>query len=352
MKIAIIDELHDIKRSGVYYSTEALKDMLRNNGIECSIIGINRRGRIFNKLICLPFIRECFIFPIWNCFMVQKLQRRGYEVVFYQCSTSIALIRKAAYRKTIYTRSILSRQLDVYKTLDLQPWQKVASYILHPLVKTVEGMSFRNADRIIASKQRLADYLGEKFRIEASRFRTVPQMIDIPKQNITKREKVYDLLFIGRLSVPKNWDMVVSIARNTSYKIAAATPEYEMPDGLPENITVRQRVPYAKLGDLINSSRVFIMPSHKEEGPRVTLEAMSFGMPVVASIEGSGGFIEEGVNGIVVDTNDVDKYIAAIDELLGLGTKALKVMSEHNQAKALSYQPAVLGPQYIDALTF
>lgn len=353
MRVAIIDELHDIKRSGVYYSTEALKDMLKDNGIECSIIGIKKRGRVFNFIICVPFFRECILFPLWNLFTVRKIEKLDYDVAFYQCSTALLLIRRSQFKRVMYTRALLARRLSIYATLQLPIRQKIIIFFLRPLVYIVERWSFRHADRIIASKDRFSQYLQSTFSIEKSRFYVVPQMIDITLPKLHhKPQKKYDLMFIGRLTPPKNWQLILNIAEKSSYKIAAATPEIGSHNNTPGNIDIYTRVPYNELGDLIQSSRVFIMPSHNEEGPRVTLEAMAFGLPVVASVEGSGDFIEEGLNGIVVDTNDVNDYLDAINKLLCMSSREQEKMHEKNIKKAQQYTPSLLGPQYIKALRF
>ncbi len=353
MRIVIVDELHDIKRSGVFYSTEALKKMLLDNDIECSIIGIKKRGKLFNAFICIPFFRECILFPLWNLFSVRRIEKQGYDVAFYQCSTALLLVRRSRFKRVLYTRALLARRLSIYAKLRLPMRQKIIILFLRPLVHLTEKWSFRHADRIVASKKRFSRYIQDTFSISQERFCVVPQMIDIvaPKQHRTPTKK-YDLLFIGRLSPPKNWDKIIDIAQNSSYKIAAATPEYNHPENLPPSIDVYHRVPYDELGKLIESARLFIMPSHNEEGPRVTLEAMAFGLPVVASIEGAGEFIENDVNGLVVESDSTQDYLEAIAKLMSANRTTLQSISQHNKSKALNYQPGILGSQYIDALTF
>jgi glycosyltransferase involved in cell wall biosynthesis len=352
-KIVIIDELHDIKRSGVFYSTEALKDMFRDNDIECSIIGIKKRGRIFNTIICIPFFRECVLFPLWNLFTVKKIEKLGYDVAFYQCSTALLLVRKSQFKRVLYTRALLARRLSIYAKIKLPARQKIIIQLLRPLVYFTEKWSFRHADRIVASKAHFSQYLQDAFSIDKDRFAVVPQMIDIaaPKSQ-NQPSKRYDLLFIGRLTPPKNWQQVLNIAEKSSYKIAAATPEISNHEDIPKNIDVYTRVPYHELGKLIESSRIFIMPSYNEEGPRVTLEAMAFGLPIVASIEGSGGFVEEKINGLVVGSDDVSDYMRAIDKLIHLEPEQREAMRKKNMKKALQYTPDHLGPKYIQALTF
>lgn len=349
-RFVIIDELHEIKRSGVYYSTESLRDMYQSAGLSCDIIGIKKRSKLFNSIICIPFIREFLFFPIWNWYMVRHLEQGGYSVAFYQCSTALFLIRNSGFKRVVYTRALLARRLGIYLKLRLPFRIKLALAIAHPFIKFAEGVSFRNADRVVASKQRFAEYIAKEFHVQKNVFHIVPQMIDIhiPKNDGKKK---YDLLFIGRLSPPKNWDMIEAIARHSNYTITAATPEMAAPKSVPHNITILHRVPYDELGKLINEARIFIMPSHNEEGPRVTLEAMAAGLPVVASIEGGGEFVENNKNGLVVVSNEVEDYLAAIKLILS-DKKLYAVMAKNNPPKAASYRPKALLKPYIKAITF
>ena len=350
MKIAIIDELHDIKRSGVYFSTEGLKAMYEKNGIECEIIGIRKRGKLFNLIICLPFLRELFIFPVWNLTQKNRLAKEGYDSVFYQCSTALMLIKKTSFKRIIYTRALLARRLDIYAKLRVTFRIKLIIRVLRPFINFAEKHSFRHADRVVASKVRFSTYLQHQFGINKDKFVVIPQMIDL---KVDKRSfvKIYDVLFIGRLSVPKNWPMIEKLAAISDLKLAAATPEQSEPKGMPDNVSVFHRVPQHELSKLIKQSRVFIMPSFNEEGPRVTLEAMYCGLPVVASIEGSGEFVEPGKNGFVIESDNPEEYLNAIKKLLS-SKKLYQKMSVANPAKAAEYTPENLGKRYIDAMKF
>jgi len=295
-------------------------------------------------------LRELVFFPLWNRSMVSKLHKQGYDVVFYQCSTALLLIRRTPFHKVLYTRALLLRRLKIYVGLELPIHTKMIIKLLLPFVYVAERFSFRHADRIVASKQRFVVYLQQQFGLDSNKFKVAPQMIDLPIRQLRSSKK-YDLLFIGRLTPPKNWQLVVDIAKMSNYKIAAATPEMQTPDNVPNNITIFHRVPYSELAKLISQSKIFIMPSHNEEGPRVTLEAMACGLPVVASLEGGGGFVEDGVNGFVIQANEPALYIEAISRTLGNKTLMGK-MSRLNKAKALEFTPEYQVKKYIDALQF
>jgi glycosyltransferase involved in cell wall biosynthesis len=65
------------------------------------------------------------------------------------------------------------------------------------------------------------------------------------------------------------------------------------------------------------SSTVFILPSYAEGMPMALLEAMSWGMPVIATpVGGIPQVVDSGVNGLLVAPGDIDGLGAAIRQLL------------------------------------
>ena len=66
------------------------------------------------------------------------------------------------------------------------------------------------------------------------------------------------------------------------------------------------------------SADVFVIPSRTEGLPVVLLEAMSAGLPTVATVVGGiPEVIEDGVDGFLVPPNDVEQLSRKILELLG-----------------------------------
>jgi glycosyltransferase involved in cell wall biosynthesis len=84
-----------------------------------------------------------------------------------------------------------------------------------------------------------------------------------------------------------------------------------------------QKNPYSlmKLADL------FVLPSSQDATPRVLLEAMDAGVPVIGTMVGGiPEIIEHGVNGLLVSYGDVDKLKRSIAELLNNNSLREKII--------------------------
>jgi glycosyltransferase involved in cell wall biosynthesis len=93
----------------------------------------------------------------------------------------------------------------------------------------------------------------------------------------------------------------------------------------------------------MQTAKVFVMPSKSEGGPRVALEAMGVGLPVIAAPVGvMPDAIENGRNGLLTD-GTLKSLRAGIECLLGdadlrekLGGEARGVLSLYDGKKLLS----------------
>lgn len=131
----------------------------------------------------------------------------------------------------------------------------------------------------------------------------------VEKSKLNKPKEIYDCVFIGRLSYPKDPLRLINIIKNIVLKnpdiklgvigdgelkddlIAAVTEE-----SLQNNIKVLGYLenPYCVLAN----SKVMIMCSKYEGTPMAALEAMALGIPIVSTpVDGLNKLIESGIEG-------------------------------------------------------
>jgi glycosyltransferase involved in cell wall biosynthesis len=139
------------------------------------------------------------------------------------------------------------------------------------------------------------------------------------------------LLSLGRLTPAKGHQMAIYALKKMSARgiyarlIIAGQGEYletlrelTRKSGVNDRVTFVGFVSHAEAVAYYNAADVFIMPTLTIEGlPFVLLEAMSSGTPVIASrIGGNRSLLSDGVDGLLVESGDVDDLTEKIERLI------------------------------------
>ncbi len=86
----------------------------------------------------------------------------------------------------------------------------------------------------------------------------------------------------------------------------------------PVNVDFRGYLPRHAINDVYAESHVIILPSDSEGFPKVIAEGASYGcIPIVTNVSSLGQYIEEGLNGFLLDKNDPPSIARAIDQVVG-----------------------------------
>ena len=180
------------------------------------------------------------------------------------------------------------------------------------------------AVRIINQKQTL-EFL-RKAGVDEKKIKYIPAFyIDLDVFKPLNLEKKYDLVFSGRLVKNKGIFLLLEAVkklRNLKLAIVGSGP---LEDKIKKNKNVEfiGWVPEAEdLARVYNQSKIFVMPSFNEGGPRTPLEAMACRVPVVTSKVGvmidiiNPSTSSGQVNGLFIDWNvdDIAKKIKLLLE--------------------------------------
>ncbi|MBL4607981.1 MAG: glycosyltransferase, partial [Pseudomonadales bacterium] len=83
--------------------------------------------------------------------------------------------------------------------------------------------------------------------------------------------------------------------------------------GIDEKVDLLGSVGHEKIPSLIQAATLLELPSYNEGVPNVLLEAMSCGVPVVATRAGGiPEVVDEGVSGLLVEPGNIDQLSDAI----------------------------------------
>jgi len=179
------------------------------------------------------------------------------------------------------------------------------------------------------------DFLKNVFHIEKSKIRMVPLWIDHEKFKLQEKSfsKSFRILFIGRLDMRKGIDIllksIVQIAKifhdkfsKMSFTIVGKGPFENQIREIQERYG---NVKYLKFVTdnivLYKEHDILVLPSRAETFSYVTLEALTCGLPVIASdIPGPRSLIENGKTGILVPVGNSSALSKAILSMYELWT--------------------------------
>ncbi len=196
------------------------------------------------------------------------------------------------------------------------------------LRRTVETLGLRAADGVIVTTPELGAHVAP--RVGAAKVHLIPNGVDtarfVPVPRRPRRPK--NVLYVGRLSDEKNLGEIVEAAARLAGRVelrltfvgngpARASLETAARRGgvAAEFVPVveHRRVP-AYLAD----ADAFVLPSQTEGHPKALLEAMSAGVPCVASnVVGNREVIEPGATGFLFDLGDPGALAEALARVLG-----------------------------------
>ena len=102
----------------------------------------------------------------------------------------------------------------------------------------------------------------------------------------------------------------------------------------------------------IAEAHVVVLPSYREGMPRVLLEGMAMGKPIITTDSvGCRETVDEGRNGYIVPSEDAEALSAAMLRFMRLSTVEKMAMGRHSRQKALTeFSNDVVLPQYLQLL--
>ncbi|MEQ8928085.1 MAG: glycosyltransferase [Fulvivirga sp.] len=163
-----------------------------------------------------------------------------------------------------------------------------------PRVLKLAKKAFEEAAEVIVVSSDLQATLKTQFGIEAT---IIPNLIDTDFFHPQNCEKKYDFISIGGLRDVKNYELLIKTFSNLSNKkttlaFIGVGPLLEKLKMLVKKLNLENRVSFLgkrtqeEIAGLLNQSKIFVSSSKVETFGVAIIEAMSCGLPVVATKSG------------------------------------------------------------------
>jgi len=250
--------------------------------------------------------------------LIRQLKPHATLAFFGVPSGAAAWLLKKSYRIP-YIVSLRGGDVPGFRPYDFK--------LFHKLVAPFLRVIWRQADSVIANSNGLRDLaLAFDSSIEIP---IIPNGVDGAKYKNESREWTPARIFCaGRIVHQKGLDLGLrALAHlknlNWHWNIAGDGPQLDALKSLTNELGLSDRVTFLgwlsreELIQWYHHSNLFLFPSRHEGMPNAVLEAMSSGLPVVATrIAGSEDLVLDGVTGLLVNAEDVDSLRDGLSRLI------------------------------------
>ncbi len=143
---------------------------------------------------------------------------------------------------------------------------------------------------------------------------------------ILREDPNFKILFIGRLAYVKGVDVLREVVlkardKDISFYVIGNGPYYKQLESFKKQNQIKHMhllgyIPNKRIYSFVNDSDVGLIPSRSEGVCKVALEFMLMKTPVVASnVAGIREIVSDGVNGLLVEPDDVKGFLNKIELL-------------------------------------
>ena len=177
----------------------------------------------------------------------------------------------------------------------------------------LEGFVLKHSNAIAVPDQFALNYLSQLHGIPEEKFIILPNYVNTdqfaPGELSERSENGF--LFVGRLSSEKRPELAIAAAARlpeAHLDVVGDGAEMEnlrpLADGL-ENVNLLGGVTHAQVSRMMSTALGLVITSCYEGSPKVVIESMSSGLPVIAvKSPGLIEIIQHGVNGLLVDPDE------------------------------------------------
>jgi glycosyltransferase involved in cell wall biosynthesis len=202
---------------------------------------------------------------------------------------------------------------------------------LPPFLKGLVSWVFQKCSYFIVLSDSWKDYYVKNCHLNAEKVIVLANPVELPLQ-IPERNnsEQLNLVFLGKINQRKGvFDLLSAFAklegelRQKAILTIAGTGELERAIDLAEQLQIDKQVHFigwidpAQRDYLLSQADVFLLPSYNEGLPMALLEAMSWGLPSIATpVGGIGEVVTHNQTGLLVEPGNVNELAKAMQSLI------------------------------------
>ena len=275
-----------------------------------------------NRIIKIVY----FIFSIIKALLIIPL----YDIVHIHMSSRGSFERKKYY---VYLSKVLEKEIVLHvHGSEFKKYYKIEcnAYKQKQIVNV-----FNKASAVIALSEEWSNFFKE-FCKKGKVF-VMHNAVMVPKEIENKTQSQNRLLFLGRIGQRKGIYDILDIFPEVVKKFPdvilnfGGDGEIENCKEIIKNKNLQNNINYIgwvkgkKKEEYFKQSNIFLLPSYDEGMPMSLLEAMSYGLAVVASNVGGIPQVINDTNGIMIDAGDKDNLLNSILLLCENNKKCLEI---------------------------
>lgn len=257
------------------------------------------------------------LFPLVSPWILLECRKRGVPVVATIYDYHITCPARNHFREgEICSRCTGGREYwAVLKNCRANFFESVAMAAYCARVRS-SGV-YESVDHFLAPSEFTRQWMIEKAGIEQSRITTIEPVVPLPESPADPAEGSY-VAFAGRFVPEKGISTLLEAAAiaNVPVKLSRSTEHFVTVD-LPPSAEVVVTSSRDELEAFYRGARLLVMPSlWFETFGLVAAEAMSFGIPVIASRMGAmQSLVEHGCSGLLFEAGNVKELAQRIREM-------------------------------------
>jgi len=250
-----------------------------------------------------------------------------------------------------------------------EPWKYKRSFFRD----WFERMTYRMVTFVVTGTEHLADEYAVRYLIPREKIKVMPNWIDTErfKDEPDKKSLCKELglptnkkiiFFAHHLSLRKGSRMILPVARDllrvrkdVFFAIAGTGPDEEKLHSRSESSEVLRHavrflgaVPNRDIQKYFAVSDAFFMPSQEEGFPRVVLEALASGVPIIASDVGSvSEIVPPSIKPFIIAPNDTIGFVRELNRVLSQDEEQTQKQGKELRARAAEFSTEIVAKKFI-----